>query len=183
MKSFVDCKIRLIGINPSLLLNGMVARVDQQTADTFKLEDDGTSGGFVVTSAMSGTATSISVEKILTWSTASKATTLSGEQGTPDEIDVTLLSATRRSIQFGYSGKQTFKVENLLDPTGAATILIRAASRAKTAKAMRVTFSDLTIMGVNAYWSGGSGFAMSAGDKATDSWNATAVANEVWYSP
>jgi hypothetical protein len=163
-------------------LNGMIARIASSDTNTFKLEDDGTTGGFVDVNSMSGTAVTISVQEVKTWITAGSARSLSGEQAEPDRIDVTLLSSTSKQFQFGFAGEQSFTVENLLSPASAATALIRGASRAKTAVPMRVTFADSTKMTVNCYWTGGSGFAMEQGQAATDTWRALAVAEEVWYS-
>jgi hypothetical protein len=111
-----------------------VFRVANQAANTFELEGENTTN---YDTFLTGTA-----KEITFGTTLATATTVSASGGNYDYEDTTTIHDSIRSQIPLLAAAANFAFENIWDVADAGLIALKAASEAKTERAIRITFSN-----------------------------------------
>ena len=111
-----------------------VFRVANQAANTFELEGEDTTN---YDTFLTGTAKEITFGTVL-----ATATTVSASGGNYDYEDTTTIHDSIRSQIPLLAAASNFAFENIWDVADAGLIALKAASEAKTERAVRITFSN-----------------------------------------
>lgn len=124
-------------------LDGVVVRVANKTTDTFELEgiDTTTYNTFV-----SGHA-----NKITFGASMSTVQGVNASGGEPDFVDITTIHDNVRKRAPTVVSPMTMSIESFYDPSNTALAQLATATRTKTTRAIRLTFSNSTKMVGAAY--------------------------------
>lgn len=115
-------------------VNGRVFRVAGKTTDTFQLEGENTTNY--------DTFTTGSAYKITYGTTISTLTGLSASGGEVALIDATTIHDTVQVQVPGVASAATYSFESIWDVSDAGLVALKAASIAKSQKALRFTFAN-----------------------------------------
>jgi len=113
-------------------LNGRVARVANQTANTFELEG--------IDTTLFGTFTSGTAEAITFGTSITTATNVSSSGGDFDFIDTTTIHDAARSQIPGLPNAASFSFENIWDTSDTGLLAMKTASDAQARRAFKFTF-------------------------------------------
>lgn len=147
-------------------LDGQIVRIAGVDTNTFQLEGlDTTDYSTFVASGSpesGGTFTPITA-----WATLANAQNISLPDATPAKIDITRLIDKRKQYAYGLPESPDGSIAGLYDPNTVAGALIKAASKANSPLAARISWAAGQKTYLNAFWSGGSGFDLQANQAAT----------------
>ena len=115
-------------------LNGRVARVANQTTNTFELEG--------IDSSLFDTFTSGTAEAITFGTSITTATTVSASGGGFDMIDITTIHDNAKKEMPGLPAASTFTFENIWDVADSGLIAMKNASDAQAKRAFKFTFGS-----------------------------------------
>lgn len=154
-------------------LDGQAVRVANITANTAELEgiDSTTFGTFV-----SGTAQQVSA-----WDTFGLAQSLSVDEQSVDEIDLTTLADTQRKITYGLLSAVKGSIGSLWEAADVALVNLRAATKAKSSRVFRFTFADSSKAVLNSLVAIGDSFQMDQGGAAKTTCSFTLQGRQVMY--
>lgn len=124
-------------------LNGVVARVANQTTNTFELE------GFDTT--LYNTFSSGTANEITFGSSMATAQGVNVSGGEPEFVDITTVHDNVRRRAPTVVSPMTMSIESFYDPTDAALAQLAAATATKTTRAILLRFSNSTKMVGSAY--------------------------------
>jgi hypothetical protein len=127
-------------------LNGQAVRVANVAANTFELEGLDTSSYDTWTA---GTAKEVSA-----FQTYSSAQNITMPNPAPNKIDITTLIDKVKQYTYGLADAPDGSITGLFNPSGAAEILVRTATKSNATMVMKVAFTNLTAI-FNANVSGG----------------------------
>lgn len=163
----------VLNVTGMVELNGQACRIANVTIDTFALEGiDSTS--FSTFSA--GTAYQVSA-----WDTLGLAQSLNVGEQTADEIDITTLNAIQRSITYGLLSAVKGSIGALWEATDVALVNLRAATKAKSTRAFRITFADSSKAVFNALVAIGDSFQMEQGGAAKTTCSFTLQGRQIQF--
>lgn len=155
-------------------LDKQTVRVASVTTDTFELEGLDTSS---YSTWSAGTAKEVTV-----WSTLSNSQNFSMPNPSPAKIDITTLIDKSKQYAFGLPDAPDGSISGLFNPTLEAVTLIKAATKANTELAFRVTFAAGEKCIFNALVSGGTGFDLQPNQAATSTVSFTPQKDVMFYS-
>lgn len=154
-------------------VDGQACRVANKTNDTFELEGiDSTDFGTFV----SGTA-----NEVTAWDTLGLAQTLSVDQQSADEIDITTLSDSQRQIMYGFLSPVKGSIGGLWEAADTALVNLRAATKSTTTRAFRITFADSSKAIFNSLVAVGDAFQMDQGQPAKFTCNFTLQGRQIQF--
>lgn len=156
-------------------INNRVVRVKAPSGTEFTCE--GLDSTNFTTYASGGVANEVS-----TLLAFDNATTFNFPEPSPNRLDATTIHGNQKVEIFGLDDAATLTMNMNSDPTAAHVVELRAASRAKTTRAFRVTLQDGKVLIFNAYVAGGRGLDGSAGAIATSSAEMTLAADEQYFT-
>ena len=111
------------------------------------------------------------------------ATSFSFPEPAPNRMDSTTIHMTSKSEIFGLDEAPQITMALQADPTAAHMVEMRAASKAKTMRAFRVTLQTGVVLIFNAYVAGGRGLDGSGpGAIATSSVSMALAADEQYFA-
>jgi len=140
-------------------LNGQVVRVANVTTDTFELEGLDTTD---YSTWSAGTATEITA-----FATIAGAQSVSMPNPSPNKIETTVLTDKQKQYAYGLPDAPDGTINGLYDPTDAAIVLIKAASKANEALGFKISWAAGQVTYFNANVSYGSGFDLQQNQAAT----------------
>ena len=163
----------ILDVTGMVELDGQAVRVANTTATTAELEGiDSTSFGTFV----SGTA-----QKVATWDAFGLAQSFSVEQQSVDELDITTLKDAQRQIAYGLLSAVKGSIEALFEAADVALVNLRTATKAKSPRVFRLTFSDSSKAVFNALVAIGDAFSMEAGGVAKTSCSFTLQGRQIMF--
>jgi hypothetical protein len=154
-------------------IDGQAVRVANKTADTFELEG--------IDTTLFGTFTSGTATEITAWDTFGLSQELNVDEQTPDEIDVTTLLDTEKKIEYGLLSAVKGRIGSLFEATDVALVNLRDASKAKAARAWRITFADSSKAIFNSKVAIGDAFQMAQGQAGKTGVSFTLVGRQMMF--
>lgn len=124
----------LLSVQGMHQVDGRIFRVANQAANTFELEG--------VDSTLFDTFVSGSAQAITFGTTVTTVTGVQVSGGEFDKDETTTIHDAQRSQIPTVASPMAFSMESIWDVADAALIALEAASRAKTTRAVRITFSN-----------------------------------------
>lgn len=154
-------------------LDGQAVRVANVAANTFECEG--------IDSTDFSTFTSGVANEVTGWDTLGLATSLSVDQQTVDEIDITTLSDTQRRITYGFLSAVKGSIGSLWEAADTALLNLQNATKTKTGRAFKITFSDSSLAIFNGLVAMGDAFQMEQGQPAKTTCNFTLQGNRIVF--
>lgn len=129
----------------------------------------------------SGSFGSGSFQVVSDWDEFGLSQTFSVDEQSVDEIDITTLKDTQRQIAYGLLSAVKGSVGSLFEASDVALVNLRAATKAKSPRAFRVTFSDSTKAIFNGLVAIGDAFSMEAGGVAKSTCSFTLQGRQIMF--
>lgn len=139
-------------------LDEQAARITVVDPNTFTLDGIDSTGYSTFTSGVANEVTG--------FDTLGLAQSISVDEQSVDEIDITRLNSVQREITYGFLSPVKGSIGALWEASDTALVNLRAATKAKSARVFRVTFADGSLAIFNALVALGDAFQMDAGDVA-----------------
>ncbi len=155
-------------------LDGQAVRAANVTGTTFELEGIDTTDYSAWTT---GTA-----KEVATWETFASAQNVSMPNPAPTKIETTTLIDRVKQYEYGLPEAPDGTVTGLFNPTGAAEILVKAATKDSLPLAFRISFPSGQKTIFNANVSGGTGFELATNAAATATTSFTPIQDVMHYS-
>jgi len=154
-------------------IDAQACRIANKTATTFELEGLDTTGF--------STFTAGTVNKVSGLDTLGLATSISVDQQSVDEIDITTLTDNQRKIMFGFLSPVKGSISALWEAADTALVNLRAATKASSPRAFKITFADGSIAVFNALVAIGDAFQMDQGQPAKTTCNFTLQGRQIMF--
>lgn len=155
-------------------LDGQAVRVASVASGVFTLEGLDTSAYSAFTAG--------TFYKVASWQTLAGAQSISMPNPAPNKIDVTTLIDKTKQYQYALSDAPDGTISGLYDPSAAGVQTVKAATKANTALAFRVSWAGGQYTIFNANVSGGTGFDLQQNQPATAQISFTPIKDVMDYA-